>query len=102
MEEGESVTAGLVREAAEEIGVVVAAADLNFLHAMHHHTNEGRVALFFETWEWTGEIRNNEPNKCSGWLWFDLRTLPRSVVPYLAQALLKISESIPYSERGWG
>ena len=102
LEDGEAVTAGLVRETAEEIGVVVTTADLRFVHAMHHRTNEGRVALFFETWKWTGEVQNNEPNKCSGWRWFDLRALPDPVVPYLAQALLKISEDSPYSERGWG
>lgn len=34
---------------------------------MHHRTNEGRMALFFETW--TGEILNREPDKCAGWRW---------------------------------
>lgn len=101
LEDGEAVTAGLIREAAEETGGVVEAADLRFVHAMHHRANEGRMALFFETWTWTGEILNREPDKCAGWRWCDLRALPGPVVPYLAEALLKIADSIPYSERGW-
>ena len=101
LENGEAVTDGLIREAAEETGVVVKASDLRFVHVMHHQTNEGRVALFFETWNWTGEILNNEPNKCSGWRWCDIRALPGPVVPYLAGALRKISKGSPYSERGW-
>lgn len=101
LEDGEAVTAGLIREAAEETGVVVEAADLRFVHAMHHHTDEGRIALFFEAWKWTGDILNREPDKCAGWRWFDLRGLPGPIVTYLAEALLKIAEGIPYSERGW-
>lgn len=101
LEDGETVTAGLIREAAEETGVVVEATDLRFVHAMHHHTGEGRMALFFEAWNWTGEILNREPDKCAGWRWCDLRALPVPVVPYLADALLKIAEGVPYSERGW-
>ena len=101
LEDGETVTAGLIREAAEETGVVVEPTDLRFVHAMHHHTDEGRMAFFFEAWKWTGEILNREPDKCAGWRWCDLRALPGPVVPYLAQALLKIAEGIPYSERGW-
>ena len=101
LEDDETVTAGLIREAAEETGAIVEATDLRFVHAMHHHTDEGRVAFFFETWKWTGEILNREPDKCAGWRWCDLRALPASVVPYLAEALLNIAEGIPYSERGW-
>ena len=55
LEDGEAVTAGLLREAAEEAGVLVDAADLRSVHAMHHHTNEGRIALFFETHGRCGE-----------------------------------------------
>ncbi|MCY3601136.1 MAG: NUDIX domain-containing protein [Gemmatimonadetes bacterium] len=101
LEDGEAVTAGLIREAAEETGVVVEAADLRFVHAMHHRTDEGRIALFFEAGKWTGDILNREPDKCAGWRWFDLCGLPDPVVTYLAEALRKIAEGIPYSERSW-
>ncbi len=56
------------REAKEEIGVLVKTDNLRLMHLMHHHTNSGRVALFFEAHDWLGEIVNRERDKCTGWV----------------------------------
>ncbi|MDQ3762736.1 MAG: NUDIX domain-containing protein [Actinomycetota bacterium] len=44
-EGGESATAALIREAAEEIGVRVDPGEARFVHLMHHQTDSGRIAL---------------------------------------------------------
>ncbi|GGM68127.1 NUDIX domain-containing protein [Longimycelium tulufanense] len=100
-EEGESATAAVVREAAEEIGVTLAEGDVRFVHVMHHRTNEGRLALFFQASRWTGEVTNREPDKCAGWQWFALDALPEAMIPYAAQALAHVGKGEPYAERCW-
>lgn len=101
LEDGESVTAGTMREAEEEIGVTVKADTLHLAHVMHHHTTSGRMALFFETDQWTGEITNREPDKCAGWSFIDPTDPPEPIVSYVARALQHIAAGQFYSEGGW-
>ncbi len=56
-ENGESAAAALIREASEEIGVRINPAEIRFVHLMHHRTDSGRIALFFEVTRWHGETR---------------------------------------------
>jgi 8-oxo-dGTP diphosphatase len=54
----ETATAAMIREAAEEAGIVVAPTDLRFVHVMHRketaEANE-RIDLFFAATRWQGE-----------------------------------------------
>jgi 8-oxo-dGTP diphosphatase len=100
-EDGESATTALAREAAEEIGVTIAPGDAKFVHLMHHRTDSGRIALFYEVTTWTGEPVNTEPDKCSGWEWFPLTALPDDMIVYAAQALAHYAKGEIYAERGW-
>lgn len=102
LEDGESATEGTAREAAEELGVVVRSEDLKLVHVMHHHTNSGRTALFFEASKWEGEVENMEPTKCAGWRLFAADALPEKLIPYAAAALEHVAKGTLYSERGWG
>jgi ADP-ribose pyrophosphatase YjhB (NUDIX family) len=63
-EDGESATAALTQKAGEEIGVSIDPAEVRFVHLMHHRTDSGRIALFFDVTRWHGEPENGEPNKC--------------------------------------
>ncbi|GAA1508174.1 8-oxo-dGTP pyrophosphatase MutT (NUDIX family) [Agromyces terreus] len=81
---GESVVQGTIREAAEEIGVRIDAADLVPLTTMHRRgpsaaSVEQRVDFFFACRSWTGEPRLLEP-KADALRWFDLDALPDRVV----------------------
>ena len=29
--------------------------------------------------KWSGELHNNEPEKCEAWEWFDLEALPENI-----------------------
>jgi ADP-ribose pyrophosphatase YjhB (NUDIX family) len=101
LEDGESAVAALVREAEEEIGVAVEGPDVRFVHLMHHRTNEGRVALFFEVGRWRGDPENREPDKCAGLRWFPIGDLPTRIIPYAADALRCYAAGVGYTERGW-
>lgn len=101
LEDGEAARAGAAREAEEETGVLIKTDELRLVHLMHHYTNSGRVALFFEVRSWTGEITNTEPDKCAGWNFHDLTDLTANVVPYVAEALRHVAAGQRYSERGW-
>lgn len=101
LEDGESATAGAAREAEEEIGVLIKTGDLRLVHVMHHRTDSGRAALFFEARDWSGEVTNMEPGKCAGWAFHDPADLPDNVVPYIGEALHQIAAGERYSEQGW-
>ncbi len=101
LEDGESATAGAAREGEEETGVLIKTGNLRLVHVMHHRTDSGRMALFFEASDWAGEITNTEPDKCAGWAFHDLAQLDDQIVPYLAKALRHIACGELYSEGGW-
>lgn len=87
VEQGESVLTAVCREAEEEIGVVIDAADLTPLTTMHRtHANgkpiDERVDFFFGCRRWAGEPRLLEQAKAADLGWFPLAALPDPVVPH--------------------
>lgn len=103
--EAESLTQCIVREAAEEAGIVLDPQDLKVVHVMHRNTemikSNERVDVFFTTDKWKGEITNKEPNKCNDLSWFDLDALPENVIPYIMKVIKAIENKVFYSEDGW-
>ena len=92
VEAGESVLEAAVREAAEELGITVDAADLAPLCAMHrtaapHGPVDERVDFFFSCRRWTGEPRTVEADKAADLRWFGLAELPDPVVPHELRVL---------------
>ncbi|MGH3875385.1 MAG: NUDIX domain-containing protein, partial [Pseudonocardiaceae bacterium] len=64
---GESVLDAAIREADEEVGVLIDPADLRHVNTLHVNGSgpEPRLGVFFETRRWVGEPTNREPAKCS-------------------------------------
>ena len=86
VERGESVVQAATRETSEELGVVVAPADLEPICAMHR-TGTGlaideRVDVFFQCRRWTGTPVLQEVEKAADLRWFALDALPVPVVPH--------------------
>ncbi|MER6951258.1 NUDIX domain-containing protein [Nonomuraea sp. NPDC000554] len=104
LEEGESVVDAVIREAREEVGVIVDPPDLRFLHVMHHRGASGaaRVGFFFEAVRWEGEPVNMEPHKCAGLLWADPGALPPNTVAYPAAGITQCHRGAVFALDGWG
>lgn len=105
VEEGESAALAMCREASEEAGITVDAADLRLFHVIHRSQSVSgrypRIGFFFTTERWQGEPRNVEPHKCDGLEWFDVNALPENLVPYVAAALDRGRRGVLYSDYGW-
>lgn len=103
LEAGETVTAGAVREAKEELGLSLREQDLELVHTVHHWTAEDdpRLQLFFRVRSWVGEPVNMEPHKCAGLGWYPLGELPEPMVDFTAVALKTFPQGIAFSCVGW-
>ncbi|MET9431680.1 NUDIX domain-containing protein [Streptomyces sp. NPDC003036] len=102
--EYESVRSALVREAAEEAGLLVRPEDLRLVHTVHvlpHAAAEPRLQLFFHATAWSGEPAVREPDRCVRWEWWPLDGLPEPMVPYTRTAIDGIRAGRAYSELGW-
>ena len=87
---GETAAAACVREAAEEVGVVLEISALRFLLVQHKHDLDGqeRVDLFFEADLPSGqEATMCEPDKCDALMWGAAEQPEHPTLGYLAAAL---------------
>jgi 8-oxo-dGTP diphosphatase len=103
----ETVSAAMIREAEEEVGVVIAPADLRVVHVMHRNVAalgsgpEERVDFFLAARRWQSTPGIREPDKCDEVTWYSTAALPGNVVPYVFAALQCYLRGVSYSEFGW-
>lgn len=79
LELGETFEQAAIREIKEETNLeiknpMVVAVNNN----LRTYREEGKhnITVFLQTKDYSGELRNMEPNKCSGWQWVDPNKLP--------------------------
>lgn len=105
VEHGESYSAAIIREAKEEVGVIIEPSDLVHVAVVGHPSSkEGesdRIDVFFETTVFMGEPENLELNKCSEIAWFSLDNLPDKIVQIVKTVLKARSEGVAFIETGW-
>lgn len=90
VEHDEDVRAALLREAEEEVGLVLRADQVSVALVMQHRAPDGgaRIGWFFEAWLEAGqEPVNAEPDKCAGIGWYALDRLPQEMVAYCRAGL---------------
>ncbi|MFC0864057.1 NUDIX domain-containing protein [Sphaerimonospora cavernae] len=103
LEEGETVVQCAIREAREEVGVIIDPADLRPATVVHHLSPEGwpRIGVFFAVSRWSGEPYNAEPGKCGGLAWAPIDALPDSTVPYTAAGVELYRSDMGIGVHGW-
>jgi len=107
LEEGETFTQTMIREAKEEAGVELSSHFLEVVHVMNRkeHVTElekrERIDVFIRANRWQGEVQNKELNRCDELDWFPLDNLPENIIPYIRQAIGDICDGIFYSEFGF-
>jgi 8-oxo-dGTP diphosphatase len=98
----ELASTAAIRETREETGVHIAAKDLTCVHITHHlnrqEDGQERIHFFFETYRWTGEPKNKEPDKCTDLQWFSMTNPPKETAPYIKSVLKRILAGKFYSE----
>lgn len=101
VEDGESATFAIIREANEEIGLTFSPSQLRVVHVLHRKTNRLNVDIFFDCPFWEGEVENREKEKCEELRFFSSAFLPSHIVDYNKEVLEHIAKGVFYSETGW-
>lgn len=102
IEGNENVIESMIREAKEEVGVLINKRDLHFVQVMHRKKeNEERIDFFFECKKWRGKIKINEPEKCNELRWVRLKNLPQDMVPYVYFAITQYLKGNLTTLFGW-
>lgn len=94
----ETVIAAGIREAKEEIGVMIKSGNMAFSSVMHRIEGEERVDFFVRVHHWQGEIINAEPDKCDDLCWVNMNELPDNTLPYVRRAIENHLNSISFDE----
>ena len=103
---GEKASIAAIREAKEEVGVIISKNDLNLVHTMHRHriANDGEyeyIDLIFQAKKWSNKPKNCERKWCDDLSWFKLNNLPKNIVPYNKKFLEARIKNTNYSEKGF-
>jgi len=112
VENNETPSIAVCREAKEEAGVDVKPEDIKFEQVLYRRgfniTGEGfdpsqteRVDFFFSTKKWQGEPKITEPDKCDNMSWFPLTKLPSNLFPVVKEFLENFPNQEQYKESGY-
>lgn len=93
----------MIREAQEEVGIVIKESDLKVCCAMHRKAHDREIIDYFMTARnWHGPIQNLEPDKCKELKFFPLTRLPANIIPYVRFGIECSLNNTPFVEFGWG
>lgn len=94
VEPNEEIRKALVREAQEEIGIHIDVKDVEFYKVMNRkvNTEQEYVDFIFKANHWTGNVTNEEKDKCEEIIWVNKEEIPENTLNFIPQ-ILKNNES---------
>ncbi len=102
VDENESMKHAMIREAKEELGILIDEKDLEFI-CLIHKKSEGYIYYngYFKANKWIGNPTIMEPEKNEELKWIDINELPSNIVNDRCIAIENYKNGIKYSEYGW-
>lgn len=102
LEEHETLMDATVREAHEEMGVVIDPTSLELVHVIDVQKSPTNTKIilgfYFLAKKWSGTPTNNEPHRHSDGAWFPLNALPENITDHALLAIGGMQSGQMYSE----
>ncbi len=95
VEANEEIRNAMIREAKEEIGIHLDLQDIQLYKVMNRKVSENQeyIDFIFKANQWTGDITNEEEDKCEEIKWVDMNEIPENTLNYIPK-MLKSQEAM--------
>lgn len=90
---GENVFEAIIREAKEEANISLLKKNLEVVSVVHRPNasykrgHQDIIDFFIKTKIYKGELKNNEPEKCSELAFYPLNKLPQNLLPHVKKVI---------------
>jgi len=99
IDEGENAYDAVVREAKEELSIKISKENIgdSFVVNRRNKSLLPYFDIYFEINSYSGEIKINEPDKCSELKWCDINDLPKDMVDFEIEAINNMKKNKKFS-----
>ena len=99
IDEAENAYDAIVREAKEELDIEISINNIidTFVVNRRNKSFSSYYDVYFEINNYLGEIKINEPNKCSELVWCNIDSLPDDMINFEIQAIENNKKGIKFS-----
>lgn len=99
VDEGENVYDAVIREAREELSIIITKNDIvdSFVVNRRNKSLMPYFDVYFEISSYKGQIKINEPEKCSELKWVNIDNLPNDMVDFEIDAIKNRQRNIMFS-----